>query len=427
MLRQDFTHRQYGRLVAAGLVGLGVVLVALMIPENPGAAIAIALGLLAAGIILTAPALLLAAVFATTYAYFRVGPSSVNMSLGDAVTVLALIAALPFVPWHNRWVRRLLAGLAFYLGLILIAVLAHATDKVIAEWLHRGVLYGGTLLIGAAAADRKQTKLALSAFVYAGAFVAVAAIVDTISIGFGPAYPFGMHKNGAGPLMAMGVIILTVAPGRLEMRPSWIRNLRVLLVLGVFATQSRGAGLALVAVIAYFAMRHREVRRRAPVFFLTVSLALIIGSVVTLQAEQEDNPKFNGIDSRETTYNVALGEIWANHPILGGGMRWFENPNAQAGVPHDLVVAELSENGLLGLLGVLVLIGNTLLVLIRRRDPIGEAGFLVFVFEVLFGLTGIFWVAGTFTLPMLLVGLAVGDPNPVTGRPRAKALASPSP
>jgi O-antigen ligase len=263
--------------------------------------------------------------------------------------------------------------------------------------------------------------------VYAGAFVAVAAILDTITSGFQPAYPFGMHKNGAGPLMAMGIVVLIAAPWRLEIRPSWVRHLRILLVLGVFATQSRGAGLALVAVIAFYAMRHREARQRAPVFFLVVSLALIVASAVTLQAEHDDNPKFNGIDTREGTYDVALGDIWSNHPVTGGGMRWFDQPGAAAGVPHNLVIAELSENGIIGLLAVLVLIANTVLVLLPRRDPMGEAALLVLVLEVLFGLTGIFWVAGTFTLPFLIVGLAVGDPSPVIGRSQRRALTSPSP
>jgi len=94
--------------------------------------------------------------------------------------------------------------------------------------------------------------------------------------------------------------------------------------------------------------------------------------------------------------------------------------------PHNLVVAELSENGVIGLLAVLVLITNTLMVLLPRRDPIGEAAFLILVFEVLFGLTGIFWVAGTFTLPFLMVGLAIGDRNPLTARSQRRALTSPS-
>jgi hypothetical protein len=154
-LRQDFANRSYGRLVAAGVVGAGVCIVGLMVPGHLGFAGAIAFTLLAVGIILTAPAILLAAVFATTFAYFRVGPASVNMSMGDAVTVLAVLAAVPFVPWRNRSLRRVLMGLAFYLVLVLISVLAHPTDKAIAEWFHRAVLCGGTVVIGAAAAGSR--------------------------------------------------------------------------------------------------------------------------------------------------------------------------------------------------------------------------------------------------------------------------------
>ena len=44
--------------------------------------------------------------------------------------------------------------------------------------------------------------------------------------------------------------------------------------------------------------------------------------------------------------------------------------------------------------------------------PIGELAFLVFVSQFLFGLTDIYWVAGSFSLSMLIIGLAVGvDPQ----------------
>ena len=62
-----------------------------------------------------------------------------------------------------------------------------------------------------------------------------------------------------------------------------------------------------------------------------------------------------------------------------------------------------------GLVGLVVLLVNTLRVLRPRRQPVGEAAFLIFVFICLFALTSVFWVAGTVTLPMLMIGLSVGD------------------
>ena len=425
-MSHGFGGTRFARVAWVTAIVIGAIAVALMVPGKPGFATFIALGLLAAGVILTAPTLLLAAVFATTFAYWRVGPNSINMSISDAITVLAICAAAPYIPWKNRALQRILVGLAFYLALILISVLAHATQQSVAEWLHRSVLYGGCVVIGAAAADRGQTKLAMKAFIYSGAVVSVISIYATITSGLEPAFPLGMHKNAAGPLIAMGIVILIAAPWRAGIRPSWVRHLRVLLVLGLFATQSRGAGLALVGVIAIYAMRHREARQRVPIFFLTVSLALIVASAVTLQEENVDNPKFNGVDSRVGTYDVALGDVWSAHPFVGGGLRWFDTPGANAGVPHDIVVAELSETGIIGLVGLVILIGNTLYVLWPRRDPLGEAAFLIFLFEVLFGITGIFWLAGTLSLPMLMVGLAVAEPPSYRRRPMKQSALAPN-
>ena len=42
---------------------------------------------------------------------------------------------------------------------------------------------------------------------------------------------------------------------------------------------------------------------------------------------------------------------------------------------------------------------------------------LVFVFEILFGMTGIFWLAGGLTLPILIVGLAIGEEQPEGSEP----------
>jgi O-antigen ligase len=397
------------RLALVALVGALITVLAMLVPSRTAVAFGIGLLLLAAGLVLSAPAVLLAGVFATTFAYWRVGPASFDISLGDAVTILALCAAVPFVPWHSRTLRRVLLGFVAYMAVLLVAVLANPTDRAIAEWAHRSLLIGGALLIGAAAGSRGQAALALKAFIYAGAAVAVLSIADTLTSGFNPAYPLGMHKNGAGPLMGMGVVLLIAAPWRLELRPSTVRHLRVLLIAGVFATQSRGAGLALVAVIAIYAMRHPSARRRAPIFFLVVSLVLLVVSALTLQENTENNPQFNGVQLRENAYDIAIDDVWKPHPLLGGGLRWFVDPQSTAGAIHNSVISELSEAGIIGLGGYIAMFATFLLVLFPRRDQLGEAALLILIFYLLFGLTAIFWIAGMITLPMLVVGLAIGE------------------
>ena len=409
----DSLRRQgIGQTLGSVAVLLGVFLVAWLAPTHQGIAFGGAALLLAVGFMLTAPLFLFAAVFAAVFAYWRVGPASVNLSIGDAVTFLALGAALPHVPWRSPALRRVLAGLGFYLTLLAVSVLAHPSSRARTEWVHRALLFGGAVLIGAAIAHREQIKNSLRALVFAATIVALASIADALTSGLQPAFPFGMHKNAAGPMLAMVAILLIAAPWKLEIRPSILRHIRIIVIIGVFATQSRGAGLALVVVICIYAMRHKRARQRAPVFFMTIALVLITVSVVTLQGQQENNPKFNGVTLRQNTIDVALNDVWANHKLTGGGLKYFAATYNTAGGAEQIFIAELAEAGLIGLLGLLVMLTNTWLVLQPRRDPMGEAAFLVFTLELLYALTAIFWVAGTLTLPMLVVGLAVGhDPS----------------
>jgi hypothetical protein len=396
--------------VVAGAVVLGA-----LIPRDPSPALGVGAFLLLLGVVLAAPALLLAAVFATVFAPWRVGPGALQMSICDAITVLALLAALPYVPWHKRPLRVILAALCFYLALLFVVVVSHPTQRAVFEYFHRSVLFGGTAVIGAAVANRNQVKSALKALVFASAVVAVAAIYYSLAHGLSPAYPFGfsgINKNLAGSLLAIVIILLIVAPGRVGLRMSVIRHIRVLCILGLLATQARGAGLALVAAIAIYAVRHRSARQRAPIFFLTVAIVLIGVSIVTLRSEYINNPKFNAIDQRTTSFTAAINNEWLPHPITGAGLRWFQandTGNYIASGVHNIVIAELSEGGLIALVGLAVLLGITLRVLRRRRDPLGEAAFLILVCQILFGMTDVFWVAGSFSLAMLMVGLAVGE------------------
>ena len=422
-MRTALIDSRAGRVVVALAVGLAVVGLATMIPTDAPLALGIGTVFLMLGIILAAPALLLASVIACTYGVWRVGPGSLNMSICDAVTVLAVLAALPYVPWRSRSLRRVLLGVAIYLMLVGVTLVAHHQHDAVFEYFHRFALAGGTCLIGAAIARRGQTAISLKVFVLVGSFFAIAAIITSLQNGLQPAYPFGIHKNFVGPMFAMTFLLLVVAPWKVGLRPSVVRHLRVLFVVALLASQSRGAGLALVAVIAVYAMRHREAHRRAPLFFLTVSLVLIAVSTITLNDEYRTNPKFNAIDTRSTGFSEAVNDVWLPSPLVGGGLRWFRATDATNAGVHNLAIAELSENGLIGMLGFVILLGTIAMVLVHRRDPIGEAAFSIFLFEVLFAITEIFWVAGAVSFVMLMVGIAVGEePGPAPSPTAPKAL-----
>jgi O-antigen ligase len=398
-----------GATVQVVLIAAGVVLLAIALPRHPELALGAAVLLLVLSFTLAAPSLLLAIAFVAAFAYWRVGPTSVNISVCDTVTVLALIAAVPYVPWKSRALRRVLGALCVYLALIAIAVAAHPTRAALLEWPHRAVLVGGAVLIGAAVARRGETAIALRAYVLGGAVVAIGAIYESLTTGFSPAFPFGMHKNAAGSFLAIAVIIMIVAPVRPGLRARTIRFLRILCIVGLAATQARGAALALVAAIAIYAIRNRRARQRAPIFFLVLSVGLIVASVVTLQEEVVENPQFNAIDTRRDSFDIAINDVWLANPIVGGGLRWFQEGDPFNPGIHNVAIAELSEVGVIGFVGLLILMGNLLVVLNRQRTSMGELALLVLVFLLLFSFTGILWAAGAITITMLVVGLAVGE------------------
>lgn len=397
------------RLGVAALLLAEVALVKVL-PTQP--AIAIAAGVLALTITfaLAAPTALQVAAFPATFLLGRIAFGSFDMSVCDGFTALALVAAVPFVPWHNRALRRVLVALAFYLGLLAVSVLATPSTRAAAEWGHRAVLFGGTVVIGAVIADRHHVTAALRALIAAASVVAVAAIIDSLSSGLEPAYAFGLNKNAAGPMLAICAMLLFLIPEEFALPRSVAGPLLLLTLGGLLATQSRGAGLALVITLAINSVRRSQGRRRRfSALVLVATLAVLAVSVVTLRDEDSGpNAKFNGVNTRTDLYDFAMDEVWAAHPLTGGGLKWFEDGDATAAGPHNIAVAELSEAGIVGMAGLVVLVGGTLTVLWTRRSRLGQAGAMVFVFAVLFAMTGVFWVAGPFTLPMLVVGLAIG-------------------
>jgi hypothetical protein len=403
------TSRSFGPATFA----LGLLLLALVVARfattDPNLGIGVTAVLALAVVMLCAPGLVLIAAFPATFAYRRIAAGGVDLSVTDATTTLAVIAALPFAPWRSAELRRILVALGGYLSLLVVVVLANPSTRALLEWPHRAVLFGGALIVGAAAAYHGRTAAALRAFAVAATAIAAVAVVDALASGFEPAYPLGLHKNAAGPLLAVGATLLLIAPERFALSRPATGLLRIVMLTGLAATQSRGAVLAFGAVFALNAVRRTSGRgRRASVLALLALSGLILVSITSLQDEAAEDNRFNPVGSREEDYDFAFNEVWAAHPIAGGGLKWFRATGDDSG-PHNVFVAELSEGGIVGVGGLIVLLGTTGAVLWRRRDRLGRAAFTVFTFELIFALSGIFWLAGTLTLPMLVIGLAVGD------------------
>jgi O-antigen ligase len=359
-----------------------------------------------------APAVILASAFPGTFAYWRVGPAAAGMSVADALTIVGSLAALPYVPWSSRMLRKILVPFALYVGMLAITVAAHPSTRTATELGHRVLLVVGSLVIGSAIANLGRTRLALRFLFIVAGLVSVAAIVDTLSRHLAPAYPFGIQKNASGALLASCLLMAVTVGNRLELSRRWSIVLYGLIAVGFMASQSRGTMLALLAVLLVFATRHGRgrLKRWAPVLLVvTVVLLGVAAATYTERDLAAKDPKFSSLNTRVDNYTYALDNQFVPHPIVGAGMKWFKISDSTGNGPHNFVIAELSETGILGLFGLLIFLGVMLNTLRKSPHAMSEAAYLVVLERILDSLLGIFWVAGTGTLPFLVVGLAVGE------------------
>jgi len=372
------------------------------------------------------PIAMMIMVFPATYAYWRVGPAAVGMSVTDLLAMLGTIAALPYVPWQSPAFKRALLATTMYAVMLGVTDIAHPTKATLAETGHRFILVMGAICIGAALARLGRARLAMLTMLASSAVVALASIEYTLIHHLRPAYPFGMQKNSAGVLITMSFVMLFTG-ARVIALPRWLLFATGgLLLAGLAATQSRGSGLALIVVFAVYVMRNgwqgqfRKIARLAPVI-IVASIGILAVAAVTYTSRDATlsgtQSRYNTVGSRETAYSAAIDHVFIPSPLFGGGLKWFNRPGAPGILPHDLIVSELSEVGLFGTLGFVAWLWMLLLLCRRLRTEMGEMAWYVLVVRILAAMVDIFWAAGPGTLPFLVIGLAIGDDEAGTATP----------
>lgn len=359
-------------------------------------------------VLLVARGALLVFALPACFAANRLTVVGVDLSVADAALAAMVIAALPFVDRSNRAVGRVLTVGAIYLVATGVNVFAVTNRTAVVEWVHRWFLVVGAILIGAAIAQCGRTVAALRALLAVAIVFALASVHEAIGTGFRPAYTFGFHKNFVGPLLAMTV--LTLLAGRPMFRiPAWSSSVaQVILLSGLLATQSRASMLGLVAGVGVLFVHSGRLRWRsillAPVlaglsFFVYVSIRTNLTGL--------NDTRFSPIRTRIAQYETAW-DHFVEHPVFGVGIRWFKTPGTVVPEPHSALFVTLSETGVWGLVAVAGLFIGTWTVLRRSGSPLADAAIAVLAFRLVEGQFAIFWLAGTMTLPWLLVGLAAG-------------------
>jgi len=138
-------------------------------------------------------------------------------------------------------------------------------------------------------------------------------------------------------------------------------------MLGIYASFSRGAMVALIAIPLFF------IRPRHLVLLLPAFIALVLIATPGLVRERFETLSSSGdeVASRTDIWRAA-GDIWEEHPIVGAGAGSFPDEYAKARIPgkmflpnrriqppptaHNVFLQQLAESGLLGLISLLAIL-----------------------------------------------------------------------
>ncbi len=406
-----------GRVAAALLTVIAALVVGGLTIKAPSLAVLAGLGAVfaAAAVVAAGPLVLL--IFPAVFVARRVGPGTLNMSGADVILVVSALVALPLVEWHNAHVRRVAGVMAMYLAVLLVTVVASPGLRAVLELAHRASFLLGGLTVGAAVGRLGRARDALRLLVLGAIAVSLAAVVQSVGSGLAPAFPLGLQKNYAGALLAMTLIVLFVVPEVLGFNRTTTLVLRGVLFGGIVATQSRGALAGLLVALALWSVVSEGRAVRAVVLVPAVGL-VVLAIFLSVQADTDRgrNSDFTPVNARRISYEAALKE-WRRDPLLGVGLRYYKAPGYRFDVPsyrdtyiepHSLWYSTLAESGIVGLIALAGLVGFSLRALRQAGGPLAFAAGLVVIAKLTHGMVDIYWVAGTQTLPWLLVGLAVG-------------------
>lgn len=402
--------RAVGLLVLLVPLCLMLVTVGRLTPERPLVVVAGAAALLLVTLVVTDPLSVVVLVVPGVWVVLRVGGGGIEMSGSDALLVVGTVCAMPFVPWQNPRLSRILVAVLIFEAFLLMSVIAHPTARGAFEWGHRFFLTGGSVIVGAALAATGTCHRALRAFLAMAAVVGVLAAADGVARGLAPASVLGFHKNFIGSMMLVTLAVTFLAPTSTGWSRRCLAIIQVPAALGLLASQSRGAILALVIGLLVACANSFAVRRQAkPLIVVLVPLALF--AAFSLRDQLDGTKMVHSSITERARYRDQAMEAWRESPVVGQGMRFFSSGEfALNSDPHNVLVASLSETGMVGLVALLGLITTSVAVLWPVRTTLAVVALAILVARFAHGVFDIYWVAATQTLPWLIVGMAVGEP-----------------
>lgn len=402
------------------LIALPAVLVLLlqlgrMAPHRPELAGLVALTVLALGLSLAEPAIIPLLAMPALVVSLRVGGEGLNLSVSDAALFAALWPAVflgkrPYSPP----MRALLWLSAAYQAATLFTVIANPFLANTVEWFHAWLLISGGLIVGWAVGRAGYAAKGLTLLLLAGVVIALSTIVQgAIQVGQGelgpvyPTWPFEMHKNFVGTVLAFLAVVAYT-------RPPWLRWGRApaltafwLFVAGIVFSQSRQGLVALAAALVVVSMRRDPELRRSRIILLAVAPALVAVGTAVRDEIATGNVHYSVLE--RLSWYEDTWTIWERAPVFGVGLRYWVAGRVEFNVqPPNAEMEMLASAGVLGLAGFVVLFGGALLVLWRVPARYGTLAFAVLLARVVQGQFDLFWIAVQASVPFVVIGICLG-------------------
>lgn len=342
----------------------------------------------------------------------RIGGGA-GLSVSDAALAAGFGTALLLGNRHySRPLRSLLWLNLVYQFATIFTVIVNPYPANTVEWFHAWLLISGALILGWALGRAGYARPALLLVVSAASVIALGTIVTGALqyvggdfSGVYPAWPFEMHKNAAGTMMAFAALVTWVRPVWAHLSVGWMRLSFWLLIIAIVMTQSRQAIIGLIVAMVVLGARRGASRRARWVLLLVIPAVWLV--VVTVIDQINSQNQFNSFFQRVDWFREVY-RIWRDSPVFGQGLRfWYLDPSTGF-QPPQAELEVVASAGIVGLIGFTVMwIG--ILVVLWRLDPLfGSLALGVVLTRIVQAQFDLFWVAGQTSIPFVIAGICLG-------------------
>ncbi|GAA3635435.1 hypothetical protein GCM10022200_18440 [Microbacterium awajiense] len=400
------------------LMAAGAVIAAYLLLDRGvanGVVTAAAIGLLVIGAALTGRLSMAIPLMAIPglFVIARAGIGGTDLAVSDVALAAAFgTAVLLGERPYSRPLRQLLVLNLIYQFTTLFTVIVNPYAANTVEWFHAWLLVSGALIVGWAVGAAGYARLGLTLMLIAACGIALSTVVTGILqyaggnfTGVYPAFPWGMHKNFAGCVMAFMALVVYANPDWV----GWRRDTRALtfwfLVIGIVMTQSRQAAIGFIVGLIIVALRGRVSGRSKLVLLLIIPAVVLVITTVIEQIDSQN--RFNSLYQRLDWFREVYA-LWKHSPIFGHGLRYWYTDTTAPFQPPQAELEVLASAGVVGLAGFIVMWVGVLVVLWRVDRRFGALALAVTASRIVQAQFDLFWVAAQVSIPFVIAGICLG-------------------